>query len=85
MEEELSVSIDNNRTLWLTEISRETFESQDLHELGSDNGLFFAIENCVEGTFDVVAKAAPGSASRALLQLVAQALAAGRPHLKIVT
>lgn len=84
MTEELSVSIDNHRTLWLTEISRETFESQALQTLGSDNGLFLCIEDCVEGTFDVLAKAAPGFAGHALLQMVSRALASGRPNLQLV-
>lgn len=83
--EELSISIDNHRTLWLTEISRETFESQALHALGSDNGLFLCVEDCAEGTFDVLAKAAPGFAGQALLQLVSRALAGNRSHLQVVT
>lgn len=85
MEEELSITIDNHRTLWLTEISRETFESQALHELGTDNGLFLCLEDCAEGTFDVVAKAAPGFAGQRLLQAMSQALATKRPRLQVVT
>lgn len=85
MEEELSISIDNHRTLLLTEISRETFESQALHELGTDNGLFLCLEDCAEGTFDVVAKAASGFAGQRLLQALSQALIARTPRLQIVS
>ena len=85
MEEELSVSIDNHRTLWLTEISRETFESQALHELGTDNGLFLCIEDCAEGTFDVVAKAASGLAGHRLFQALSRALTTRPPRFQVVS
>lgn len=85
MEEELSVTIDNHRTLWLTEISRETFEGQALHGLGSDAGLFLVIEDSAEGSFDVLAKAAPGFAGHELLQIMSRAIASGRPHLHLVS
>ena len=38
MDEDLSVPLDNHRTLWLTEISRATFDDQALDELGGDGG-----------------------------------------------
>ncbi|MFC5554094.1 hypothetical protein [Methylobacterium iners] len=85
MEEELSIPIDNHRTLCLTEISRQTFEDQALHELGSDAGLFLVVEDCVEGTFDVLAKAAPGFSGHALLQMISRALTSDRPRLQVVS
>jgi hypothetical protein len=58
MDEDLSVSLDNHCTLWLTEISRATFDDQALDGLGGDGGVFVVLENCAEGTFEVLAKAA---------------------------
>jgi hypothetical protein len=83
MEEDLSVQIDNHRTLWLTEISRSTYEDQGLDALGSDCGLFLVLEDENEARFDVLAKAPSPSAGEALLELVAQSLT-GRPRLSIV-
>jgi hypothetical protein len=74
MEEDLSVPIDNHRTLWLTEISRATFEDQALAELGGDGGLFLVLEDCAEGRFDVLAKAASVFAGQALLEMFCQRL-----------
>jgi hypothetical protein len=71
MDENLSVTLDNHRTLMVTEISRETFEDQDLHALGSDGGLFVVLENCAEGRFDVLAKVACAMTGAALLELFA--------------
>lgn len=71
MDRDLSVRVDNHRTLWLTEISRETFEDQDLDQLESDGGLFVVLEDRVEGRFDVLAKAASGCSGEALLELFA--------------
>jgi hypothetical protein len=58
MNEDLSIPIDNHRTLWLTEISRATCEDQALDNLGGDGGVFVVLEDEVEGTFEVLAKAA---------------------------
>jgi hypothetical protein len=71
MDEDLSVAIDNHRTLWLTEISRATFEDQALDQLGGDGGLFVVLEDCAEGTFEVLAKAASTWAGQSLLNLLA--------------
>ena len=82
MDEDLSLCLDNHRTLWLTEISRVTFEDQDLDDLGGDAGVFVVLEDCVEGTFQVLAKAASIWAGEALLNLFAQSLK--RPMLTLV-
>jgi hypothetical protein len=83
MEEDLSVSIDNHRTLWLTEISRITYDEQALDDLGGDGGVFLVLEDCAEGKFEVLAKAASIWAGEALLDLFARSLK--RPaHLALV-
>lgn len=83
MDEDLSIQLDNSRTLWLTEISRVTYEDQALDELGGDGGVFLVLEDCAEGTFEVLAKAASIWAGEALLQLFARSL--NRPsHLTVV-
>jgi hypothetical protein len=74
MDQDLSVSLDNHRTLWLTEISRLTYEDQALDDLGSDGGVFVVLEDEVEGKFEVLAKAASHWAGQALLNLFAQSL-----------
>lgn len=74
MDQDLSISIDNHRTLWLTEISRFTYEDQAIDELGGDGGVFIVLEDCAEGSFDVLAKAASKWAGESLLDLFAQSL-----------
>jgi hypothetical protein len=74
MDEDLSIQLDNSRTLWLTEISRVTYEDQALDELGGDGGVFVVLEDCAEGTFEVLAKAASIWAGESLFQLFARAL-----------
>jgi hypothetical protein len=74
MDQDLSISIDNHRTLWLTEISRATFEDQALDELGGDGGVFLVLEDCSEGSFEVLAKAASKWAGESLLTLFAQTM-----------
>lgn len=83
MDEDLSVALDNHRTLWLTEISRLTFEDQALDNLGSDGGVFVVLEDCAEGKFEVLAKAASIWAGEALLTLFAHSLMK-RPTLSLV-
>ncbi len=83
LSEDLSVQLDNHRTLWLTEISRETFEDQALDELGGDGGVFVVLEDCTEGRFEVLAKAASTWAGAALLQLFANSLQS-KPQLSVV-
>jgi hypothetical protein len=83
MMENLSLPLDNHRTLWLREISLATFEDQALDELGSDGGLFVVLEDRSEGTFEVLAKAASIWAGQALLSMCAQGVAA-RPALRLV-
>jgi hypothetical protein len=85
MEEDLSVPLDNHRTLWLTEISRVTFEDQALDDLGGDCGVFVVLEDSAEGKFEVLAKAASIWAGEALLDLFARALAKNRMHLSLVS
>lgn len=84
MDEDLSVSIDNHRTLWLTEISKFTYDDQALDELGGDGGVFVVLEDEAEGKFEVLAKAASMWSGEALLSLFASALR--RPsHLQLVS
>jgi hypothetical protein len=82
MDEDLSVSLDNHRTLWLTEISRMTFDDQALDELGGDGGVFVVLEDTAEGKFVVLAKAASTWAGAALLDLFARSLK--KPTLSLV-
>jgi len=84
MDEDLSIQIDNQRTLWLTEISRMTYEDQALDELGGDGGLFIVLENCATGTFEVLAKAASMWAGESLLDLYARSIRRGTSHLSLV-
>ena len=83
MEKDLSVSLGNDRTLWLTELSRAASEDQALDELGGDGGMFVVLEDCAEGTFNILAKAASYVAGEELLDLLAHALIR-RPSLSIV-
>ncbi len=71
MDYDLSVRLDNHRTLWLTEISRETFIDQGLDQLESDCGLFIVLEDQIAGTYDVLAKAGSSHAGQSLLSLYA--------------
>jgi hypothetical protein len=84
MEEDLSVALDNHKTLWLTEISRVTFEDQALDDLGGDGGVFVVLEDAVEGTFEVLAKATSIWAGESLLNLIANTLRKP-PHLTLVS
>jgi hypothetical protein len=72
MDEDLFVQIDNHRTLWLTEISRVTYDDKAFDDLGGDGGVFVVLEDKVKGTFEVLAKAASMWAGEALLHLYAQ-------------
>jgi hypothetical protein len=74
MDEDLSVPIDNHRTLWLTEISRVTYDDQALDDLGGDGGVFVVLEDEAEGKFEVLAKAASRWAGQSLLDLFARSL-----------
>jgi hypothetical protein len=74
MDEDLSVAIDNHKTLWLTEISRITFDDQALDELGGDGGVFVVLEDVAEGTFEVLAKATSIWAGESLLNIIANTL-----------
>jgi len=83
MDEDLSVVLDNHRTLWLTEISRTTFEDQAIEDVGGDGGVFVVLEDTAEGKFEVLAKAVSMWAGEALLELMAKSLSK-QPHLSIV-
>ena len=85
MDEDLSIAIDNHRTLWLTEISRATFDDQALDELGGDGGVFVVLEDCAEGRFEVLAKAASLWAGQNLLNLFAASLRRTQTHLSVVS
>jgi hypothetical protein len=82
MDEDLSISLDNHRTLWLTEISRATYDDQAIDELGGDGGVFVVLEDTQEGKFEVLAKAASMWAGEALLDLFARSLK--KPMLSLV-
>lgn len=84
MEDDLSIVLDNHRTLWLTEISRATFEDQALESLGDDDGLFVVLENSAEGKFEVLAKAASTLAGEALIDLLAKSILKHPPNLSAV-
>jgi hypothetical protein len=84
MDEDLSVAIDNHKTLWLTEISRITFEEQALDDLGGDGGVFVVLEDAAEGTFEVLAKATSIWAGESLMNIIANTLRKP-PHLSLVT
>jgi hypothetical protein len=81
MDETFSLKLDENRTLWLTEISRHAFEEQDLSELESDSGLFVVLEDVLAGSFDVLAKVASQTAGQALIRLLSRS---ARPSLALV-
>jgi hypothetical protein len=83
MDEDLSVPLDNHRTLWLTEISRATFDDQAIDDVGGDGGVFVVLEDSAEGKFEVLAKATSLWAGEALLELVARSLLQ-RPILSLV-
>lgn len=74
MEEDLSVRLDASRTLWLTEISRQTFASQGLESLESDDGLFLVLEDTINGSFNILAKAASPALGAELLNLFSVSL-----------
>jgi hypothetical protein len=71
----LYTPVGNDHRVWLREISDVTFDDQQLDDLGSDFGLFIAIENLTEGTLSVIAKAPDFDRGRALMALVAEGLA----------
>jgi hypothetical protein len=71
IDQDISVSLDDGRTLWLTEISRRTFCDQDLESLESDSGLFVVLEDIATGSFDILAKVASVAAGHALMTLFA--------------
>lgn len=73
MEYEFSVSIDEFRTLLLTEISRRTFEEQAIFDLEDDHGLFLVLEDTQAGTFEILAKVASSTAGRNLIQMMTRA------------
>ncbi|WP_349368399.1 hypothetical protein [Salinarimonas sp.] len=76
MDTAFSAPLDEHRTLWLTEISRKTFDEQALDELESDCGLFVVLEDASSGSFDVLAKVASCSAGRALIQMLIRGMPA---------
>lgn len=71
----LYLPVGNNHRVWLREISEATFSDQRLEDLGSDFGLFVAIENLADGTLSVIGKAPDVDRGRALMSLVAEGLA----------
>jgi hypothetical protein len=83
MEKDLSFTLDNHRTLWLTEISRAAFDEQRLGALGDDNGVFVVLEDTQEGKFEVLAKAASIWAGEALMEVFARTLPS-TPQLSLV-
>jgi hypothetical protein len=84
MDDGLSITLDNHRTLWLTEISRATYDDQALDDVGGDGGVFVVLEDTAEGTFEVLAKAVSHWSGASLLRLFAHNLAAQGRHLRVV-
>jgi hypothetical protein len=84
MDGDLSVAVDNHKTLWLTEISRVTYDDQALDELGGDGGVFVVLEDVTEGTFEVLAKATSIWAGESLLNIIANTLRKP-PYLTLVS
>ena len=80
MNDDLSLQLDNRRTLWVTEISRKTFEDQALEDLESDDGLFVVLEDHVEGRLEVLAKVASAYAGQTLMELLAPMLRRQAPQ-----
>lgn len=75
------VRLDGHRALWLTEISRATFDDQGLDALGGDGGLFIVLEDESDGSFAVLAKASSQWAGRAILDLItSRAVANDNPN-----
>ena len=83
MESDLSVTLDNHRKLWLTEVSRATFDDQAIDGLENDCGLFVVLEDTQDHRFDILAKASSFLGGAALLELFAQQLNR-RPTLSVV-
>ena len=84
MDEDLSIVLDNHRTLWLTEISRATYDDQAIDEVGGDGGVFVVLEDTSEGKFEVLAKAVSMWAGESLLSLFARVMATQRTHLRVI-
>ena len=74
MEIDLSVRIDDAKTLWLTEVSRQTFYDQGLESLESDSGLFVVLEDTANGAFEILAKAASPASGISLFNLFARSI-----------
>ena len=84
MDEDLSIVLDNHRTIWLTEISRATFDDQAIDDVGGDGGVFIVLEDTAEGRFEVLAKAVSIWAGEALLATFAKAMENRRQYLRVV-
>ncbi len=84
MSEDLFVPLSDGRKVWLTEISRATFEGQNLGmAFESDGGLFIAIEDARD--LKVLCKVSDESAGLQLLQLIQPGVAPRpNPHLHLV-
>jgi hypothetical protein len=65
-----SAQIDRHRTLYLTEISRRTFEEQCSDDFESDSGFFIVLEDLNRNAFDVLAKASSATGGRALIEMM---------------
>lgn len=61
------IQIDGDRRVWLTEISRQTFEDHGVTDLESDNGLFVVLEHGRH--MEILAKVASAAAGQAMLAL----------------
>lgn len=69
------IPVGTTHRVWLREISEQTFDDQGLDSLGSDFGLFVAIENIADGTLTVLGKAPDQQRGETLIALVARGLA----------
>ncbi len=77
------VPVGTTHRVWLREISEELLIEQGLEDLGSDFGLFVAVEDMRDGTMQVLCKAADELRGSALVNLIAAGLSRNvtRPNL----
>jgi hypothetical protein len=68
----LAAHLDDDREIWISEVSRSTFDSNDIDDLGSDSGYFLLIGSQRPGGdgAKVIAKAASAEAALLLYELL---------------
>ena len=71
MDYDLSIQLDNSRTVSLTELADRTVNEQGLDLIENDGGLYVVLEDQSTGAFDILAAAASIESGRTLLNLIA--------------